>query len=399
MLHAVLAILALVDPPAQPAGARPPAPAAVREETAKPFQRELVDFGFDAASQIPRNPHERDRARVQEVVASAALAVGLKTEAMGFANQIANWRKGVIFGDLAIDAARAGRTEAVATFSRYAQGAIAGAQQWQSDRVLAKLAQAQALLGNRDEALAVEKKLGEPEKGKVASVVAATQGADFDSLVAEVEGAIATGNFELTTNALAVCAQLAARGDTDEARWSRIMDLAAKAKGKVAREIHIRAYLQLADARIATKSPEAARALVGIAIGLREEVRWTPEVGLPITADIARRIALAGDRAAGIAELEKGLASFAEQEKLVPDVFRAAALCAVAEVLAAIGEPAKALEVYRSAVEAGALNPNARPRAEDLAQTSASMARSGIEPDAAMWTRLRAIRAGLADPW
>ena len=49
--------------------------------------------------------------------------------------------------------------------------------------------------------------------------------------------------------------------------------------------------------------------------------------------------------------------------------------------------------------EGGALNPNARPRAEDLAQTTASLARSAIEPDAAMGKRRREIRAGLVEPW
>jgi tetratricopeptide (TPR) repeat protein len=409
MLHQAVALLVLATPPAVTPPAVTPAsapatqqqsPAASAEATApKPFQVDLIELGFDAASQIPVNPHERDRARVQEVVATTALSVGMKTRSMAFANQIANWRKGVVYGDLAIDAAKGGRTEAVATFSRLSRTAIANAQQWQSDRVLSKLAQAQVWLGQETEAIELEKKFGEAEKGKVAAVMAARPGVDFDAALLEADRAVATGNFELTANALAICAQLAGRKDTDEARWSRIMELNARAKGKVAREIHIRSYLGLADARIARGESAAALTLVDAAKALRDEVRWAPEAELPITADIARRIAGAGDRAAGLAELEKGLASFVANQDGVADIFRAGAMCPAAEAFASLGEPARALEVYRLAVEAGALNPNARPRAEDLAQTTASLARSAIEPDAAMWKRLREIRAGLVEPW
>lgn len=365
----------------------------------KPFQAQLIEFGFESASQIPVDPHARDRARVQEVVATTAISVGMKTRAMAFANQIANWRKGVVYGDLAIDAAKSRRSEAVATFSRLARAAIAGAQQWQSDRVLSKVAQAKAWIGEESEAVELEKTFGEPEKGKVAAALAARPTSDFDAAVSEAERAMATGNFELAANALAICAQLAERGDIDEARWSRIAGLVSRAKGKVAREIHIRAYLSLADARVARRMSAQAMPLIMSAKALRDEVRWTPEAELPITAEIARRIATAGDRASGLAALEEGLASFVANQEAVADIFRAGALRSAAESFAALGEDSRALEVYRLAVEAGALNPNARPRAEDLAQTAASLARAGIEPDAAMWERLRGIRAGLVDPW
>ena len=402
LLSSALVVLALTNPPAaQQVAAPQKSTAGTESESASPraFQSELLELGFDAALQIPVNPHERDRARVQEVVATTAFRLGLKTRSAAMANQITNWRKGVVFAELAVDAARAGRAEAAETYSRYARSAVAGAQQWQSDRVLAKLAEAQVALGKVAEALESEKKLGEGEKGKVTAAVAAQSGSDFDAALAEAARAIATGNFELTSNALEICARLAERSDADAARWSHIDGLVASAKGKVAREIHIRAYLRLADARIATKSPEAALALVDLAKSLRDEVRWTPEAELPITADIVRRLAASGQSDAAVAELEKGIASFTANEKLVSDVFRAGALCAAAEAFAAMGAAPRALEVYRLAVEAGALNPNARPRAEDLATTTASLARTGVEPDAAMWARLREIRAGLKDPW
>jgi hypothetical protein len=71
----------------------------------------------------------------------------------------------------------------------------------------------------------------------------------------------------------------------------------------------------------------------------------------------------------------------------------------VAEAYAAMGDRAAALAVYREAIAAGVGNPNSRPRAEDLAATCTSMARADIEPDDALWARIRTIRDGLGDPW
>jgi hypothetical protein len=57
------------------------------------------------------------------------------------------------------------------------------------------------------------------------------------------------------------------------------------------------------------------------------------------------------------------------------------------------------LKVYAQAVEVGAVNINARTRAEDLSTTLLSMALMELEPDAAIWERVRQIQKGLADPW
>jgi hypothetical protein len=50
-------------------------------------------------------------------------------------------------------------------------------------------------------------------------------------------------------------------------------------------------------------------------------------------------------------------------------------------------------------VEDCAANSDSKPRAEDLSATCCSMAESGVEPDAGLWTRMRAIRDGLREPW
>jgi hypothetical protein len=67
----------------------------------------------------------------------------------------------------------------------------------------------------------------------------------------------------------------------------------------------------------------------------------------------------------------------------------------VAEAYQALGHTEAALMVYKRAAIEGALNPNVRPRAEDLASTCCSMAESGAEPDGGLWEKLAEIQAGL----
>ena len=64
-----------------------------------------------------------------------------------------------------------------------------------------------------------------------------------------------------------------------------------------------------------------------------------------------------------------------------------------------MGETPEALRLYSMAVEEGAVNINARPRAEDLVATCCSMALRSIEPDAKLKARIQEIRGGLGDPW
>lgn len=394
-LHALSALLVAIAPPAEAA-----AQSSAAQQQASPFREQLLELGFDAASAIPAKPHERDRSLVQQEVGSTAVELGLVARAMACAKSMEGWRRGVVYGDLAIDAAKAGRTDPARTFAQYAIDSTGSAKDWQRDTVRVKVAQAMVWLGDDAAAGNLEKGVGEPEQGKVrAARVARGNGADFDDQMAEAERLVATGNFDLVRNALATCVELAQRAKGDEARWSRIVALTEGSVGKTARDIQLRAFLRLAEVRMQQGAPERAKELAARAVAIRDGSRWTTDFALPIAADIARTLSRIGDSVGARAEIDRALALFESDKARVADIFRAGALRPVAEALVVLGDSARARTVFETAIEEGALNPNARPRAMDLAQTCASLARAGIEPDAAMWERLRALRAGLVDPW
>jgi hypothetical protein len=311
-----------------------PASAAVAARTAPSLQDELLVWGFGAASAIPSDPHLRDKAAAQEALALAAIQLGLSTRAAAFANGMENWRRGSIYGQLAIEAAKSGRADAVKTYATLAEDSLAGAEDWQRDRVLVKLAQAHAWLGDDATAVRLEKGVGEPEVGKVAAVQAArAKPEDFDAQLAILVKSIATKDLDVSRNAFETAAQLAKLAGADEARWSRIEEAIAGASVKIPRDIKMEALLRLADVRSELGANDAAKALVAKACAMRVGAMWMLDSEVPMSASIARRLSAAGDESGARAELDKAIASFEANKQKLPDVFRAQALCPAAEAV------------------------------------------------------------------
>jgi tetratricopeptide (TPR) repeat protein len=127
--------------------------------------------------------------------------------------------------------------------------------------------------------------------------------------------------------------------------------------------------------------------------------RWLMYDRLPLQARLIRLRWQAGDHEQAKRDVDAALAEYDAARDNIDPVWRAETLCPIAETYQAMGESALALSVYRRAIEEGAINPNSRPRAEDLAGTCCSLAVSGVKPDADLWQRIRAVRDGLRQPW
>ncbi|MFM8731839.1 MAG: hypothetical protein ACKOGJ_04850, partial [Phycisphaerales bacterium] len=128
-----------------------------------------------------------------------------------------------------------------------------------------------------------------------------------------------------------------------------------------------------------------------------------PMVTIRTTAAFAATIAVArtrlGDRDAARAALRALRTTFERRREEVVNLRRATSWRALATAFMGLGDRADAEACFAAALEDGALNPNARPRAEDLCMTLLAMARCGFVPTESMERRIDAIRAGLADPW
>ena len=83
-----------------PARATPPAVPA--DEPIEGFRSDLLDLAFETASTMPLGPHVKNRSRAQEAVVETCLELDQPQRALGYVEQIDNWRRGAGYAELAL---------------------------------------------------------------------------------------------------------------------------------------------------------------------------------------------------------------------------------------------------------------------------------------------------------
>ncbi len=363
-------------------------------------RKALVQQGFEIASMIPKDPHERDRAKAQEWCAAAMIELGDLAAAEVLARGIDTWRRPSVYGDLARAYASKGDIENCKRIADRAMALVPGLIEWQQERVRVKVAQAMAITGDRAQAADLERGVGEPEIGKVATVTAASANVDeFGARAAEIESWVSTGNFDLARNAVLVAVALYQRFAADDALRPRAEQLVRNAYAKIPYDLRVAALLDLARAAYSAGKTEDARRLAEDAQSILSAAKWLAEDRVAQQASIARANAAIGAKELARTQLLAALQDFNEHRTGIVDILRAQPLRMLAIGFAEVGDTAKANEVFLIAVDEGALNPNARPRAEDLAATCVALGRAGLEPSAALLARIATVKSGLVAPW
>lgn len=185
----------------------------------------------------------------------------------------------------------------------------------------------------------------------------------------------------------------------DVERRQRIETQVIETLPKVPLDLRITMLQSLAETNAKHGEPARALELLSRARALYDEPNWTAEHAVPLLARFAAVRYASGQTAEGLAEATEALRVYESAGRTLIDIFRAQALCSLAEAYVSMGQIEDATRIYRLALEAGVINPNSRPRAMDLAATCSSMAVQGIAPDEALTKRIAEIRAGLGDPW
>ncbi|HKB15496.1 MAG TPA: hypothetical protein VKF62_05490, partial [Planctomycetota bacterium] len=200
------------------------------EKALAPFQGELLDLAFRAASAMPLDPHVKNRSRAQEAVVAACLELDQPRRALLYIEGIQDWRRGAAYADLAFHCARRGEPRGVQGYLDLA-GRIAdenakdeNAQEWRRDRIRTKIARTQVWLGEARRAEALEADLVESERGKVDAVRAMRlEAADFDRQMQALEEVVASGSLDRVQNALATYTRLLDRFYDDSQKRARIL--------------------------------------------------------------------------------------------------------------------------------------------------------------------------------
>ena len=366
------------------------------------LRRQTLEQALAVSELVPAEFHGRERAKLQEAAAIAMIDAGLLDEARRVVPRIAGWRSAALLARVALEDAKAGRREQAKALAERVVAASKGSAitDWQREALAVAAGRVHAQLGEDAVAAELEKGVGENEMGKVAATRAeAFPLESFDAQMTLAEGWVKTLNFDLTRNAVDIAVAYYSSVFADSARRARVESLVEAANRHLALDLRVTAWLRLADVAREKSDRAAASAFIAKADALRAGSSWAPEDEAALLAQLASAKARAGDEKAARADLEAAVAIYDAGRERIIDIYRAKALRAVAESYAGLGDAAAARGVYMRALDEGAVNPNARPRAADLVATMLSMVSSGIEPDEAASARIASIREGLIDPW
>jgi hypothetical protein len=380
----------------------PVAPAAAASACTREAALELA---WQAALSVPLNPHTKDRARLQQQVVRGWLALDLPQRAAGLARQILDWRRGEALAEIAVHCIDAGDRETAGALVVEAiavadeRERIAEEQAWRVQRIRAKAAAALARLGRDEESLRLAQKVGATEWGPLSAIEAAhLDAARFDDAMAAIAAAEAKG-LDAARNAMRLAIGLLDRFAADEPRCARLVAVLADGFPKAPPPVRVEMML---DAQAVAcrhgRTAEAAR-LCTAARALLDGQRWIAEDLVRSRAALAIAWHRGGDVPAATVALDAAFAAYTAAEADILDLYRAAALRAIAEARQRTGDATGARLVYLQAVEAGLLNVNTRPRTEDLCETLVSMARHDVLPDAPLWQRLQRLAEELRGAW
>lgn len=370
------------------------------------YRTKLLDIAFDAASRYPVNPHAKSRGRAQESVVVAALALRQPTRALRYTEGVDNWRRGACYAEFARYCVEHGATEGV---EQTLQRALALSntmlsseteQTWRRDRIKAKVARAFEAIGQRARAAALQEGLVDSEKHRVGSrAPELDEQAAFDAKIAFVDDVLANGGFDQSRNALELCVDLFDRFYDDDARRDTLETRIRTGFKTLPEQVRFELLAETIERALAHEDTEKALALVEAADDVLARARWVPEDEIAFKARLAGLRYRAGDRDTARATLVALRKRFDEARDEIRSFWRGKALRPLAEAHALTDDVDGARRVYTLALSEGAINPNARPRANDFVATCLSMAEHGVEPDAEIWSRIEATLEGLQDPW
>ncbi|GJM23141.1 MAG: hypothetical protein DHS20C15_30560 [Planctomycetota bacterium] len=388
----------------------------VRNEAAEPTTApaELLRLAFDASSKFPLDPHAKNRSRQQLRSLEALLQLDEADVALELAAEIADWRRGSALAAIALHLAErnaqqgaepADRAEIEALLNDAAAVAEelardADSQAWRRDEIRARIARTYRALGELKRAAFFEADLAASEATDVAAARARqAPAADFDAQLARLDAIAATEGLDERLVAISGFAALYDRFYADAERRELLEARVREECDTLPLQVRIDNFTLLTEFALQHGDHVTGLRLAKELRRVAADNRWLPQDQIPLTGRIAMLLLRAGDAETARHEVDIALAMYRSSEERIVDIFRSETLLPLAEARHALGDGKAARALYLEALQAGALNPNARPRCEDLVGACVSLALNGVPLDAALYERLRAIDAGLVAPW
>lgn len=390
--------------------ARPQRPDSRADQASAPdrpldvYRGELLDLGFRAVTAMPVVPHVKDRSKAQEVVLSAALELGQVARARRYADQIANWRRGAGYANIALwcaqhgAAAEAERCLDIASRIAVDEGRDADSQEWRRDRIRAIAARAHATLGEEAKAVELGTGLSESEVDQI-DIGGRIDPKGFDTCMGSVDDSVKEGNFDKIQNGLKICVRLFARFYAEPERRDAAEKRVLNSYEKLPAGLRVVLIQEIAGAALDHDDRPKALDLVNAAQAVFDQAKWLPEESIPIMGRLAALRFRAGDVDRARMDVNVAAGIFDGEAPRIVDIHRATTLRPVAEAYQTMGNRDAAMKTYARVLEEGMKNPNSRPRAEDLSATCVSMALHAFEPDPTLRARMVRLCDDLREPW
>ncbi|MCC7011782.1 MAG: hypothetical protein IT454_04390 [Planctomycetes bacterium] len=385
---------------------------------AQPAPRQLVDMPRSAqsiallalaqraAGALPADPHLKTKARLQELVARTNLELGRMRAAHECIQSIGDWRRGAALAELAAQLAEQGWSSAdVRPYVEGARGVLeswsgAGAQDWHQERIRAELARAHLLLGERDAAAQLSVGISDAQMEQLVELYARDLQQDELARRLQITDSIAVGGgFDAVRNELSFLAQLHRRFYADREHREALEAKIKASWSKLPMPLRIELLFELARNALSKGDNEEALSLTDDARGLIDAAGWSVDFQVPFAARLAALVVQSGATERGFAMLAAARDAYDEGRAEILDIDRADVLLPLAESYAESGASDEALAIYGRALREGRVNPNARPRAEDLTALCCSLARHDLGVSEDLWSELNAMFEGLAAPW
>lgn len=357
------------------------------------FQLTLLDLAFEAAGRIPVPPFIKDRSLAQEGIVKTCLRLDQPVRAVRYADQIGDWRRGFCYAETAFYLAQKGYDPQQIQPALDLAGQIARmdhGQRWRSDRIRVRIAQTYLLLGRAEEAERIRKGVEISESGPLLETGVMINPKDsFEEQARILDAQLSLMNFEITQNALAAYARLFDRYYDQPQRRTAAEEKIRTSWEKLPHQIRLELLIHLARSALNHADTIKAMALINEGRTLLENGAPSPEKYIPAAAELVRLCYQAGDTEKAITDTDRLHTLLNEKKNTILDIDRADTMVPLAETYQAIGRPEETLVLYKKAVEAALINPNPRPRAEDLSAICCSMAVTAVEPDAEFWTSIQ----------
>jgi tetratricopeptide (TPR) repeat protein len=368
------------------------------------WKADLLTLCFENVSRLPLRTHKKKRASIQHELCLAALEAGMTDEARLWATQIPNWRRGQALAECALHEALRGHLDELDSLITAAKSQAAEIradqlnQAWRADRISQRVDQVEAVLrhpGPVPSGLRAEKI---PSAESIAVQLASAE--DALKLLAPLQSNKPGANPDVVLPHLGAAVAVHDRFYADEDLRKQIEKLVTTGSSLLPAQIQYESRLALTDNALRQGDLASAKELVEGTARFVLGIRWDRlRDELSIRGQLGERFHRAGLAARAEEQLGEMLRLYDDNETKIINIYRAGALRSIAELCVTMGRLPEAREAYARAIEAGQVNPNSRPRGEDLARTCMSLVRCNLEPDAATRARIEAIATGLGTPW